>query len=52
MLIVGIAGVTNGGKTTICENLIKRLEDDGISAAMINQDDYFMPPSQVRWFVW
>ncbi|RXG56922.1 Nicotinamide riboside kinase 2 [Armadillidium vulgare] len=40
MLIVGLSGVTNGGKTTLCNSLMKILPN---STKRLKQDDYFLP---------
>lgn len=42
-LVIGIGGVTNGGKTT----LTKRLHTELPNCSMISQDDYFKPDSEV-----
>ncbi|KAJ1206782.1 hypothetical protein NDU88_002180 [Pleurodeles waltl] len=41
--VIGIGGVTNGGKTT----LAKRLHTELPNCSMISQDDYFKPDSEV-----
>ncbi|XP_075067094.1 nicotinamide riboside kinase 1 isoform X2 [Mixophyes fleayi] len=41
--IVGIGGVTNGGKTTLANKLLKILPN----CSLINQDDYFKPEAEV-----
>ncbi|XP_018422028.1 PREDICTED: nicotinamide riboside kinase 1 [Nanorana parkeri] len=42
-LIVGIGGVTNGGKTTLANKLLKVLSN----CSIISQDDYFKPDEEV-----
>ncbi|XP_075708299.1 nicotinamide riboside kinase 1 [Rhinoderma darwinii] len=41
--IVGIGGVTNGGKTTLANKLLKILPD----CSLISQDNYFKPEAEV-----
>ncbi|XP_063773258.1 nicotinamide riboside kinase 1 isoform X2 [Pseudophryne corroboree] len=41
--IVGIGGVTNGGKTTLANKLLKILPN----CSVISQDDYFKPEAEV-----
>ncbi|XP_073490247.1 nicotinamide riboside kinase 1 isoform X2 [Aquarana catesbeiana] len=41
--IVGIGGVTNGGKTTLANELLKGLSN----CSKISQDDYFKPDAEV-----
>ncbi|XP_027730979.1 nicotinamide riboside kinase 1 isoform X2 [Vombatus ursinus] len=43
-LVVGISGVTNGGKTTLAKKLQKQLP----SCSVISQDDYFKPESEIK----
>ncbi|KAM9311098.1 nicotinamide riboside kinase 2 [Gastrophryne carolinensis] len=42
--IVGIGGVTNGGKTTLTNSLIKALPN----CCVVHQDDFFKPQDQIR----
>ncbi|NXP51864.1 NRK1 kinase, partial [Heliornis fulica] len=44
VLVIGLGGVTNGGKTTLAEKLKKMLPNCGI----ISQDDFFKPESEVE----
>ncbi|KAM9262012.1 carnosine N-methyltransferase [Morus bassanus] len=44
VLIIGLGGVTNGGKTTLAEKLKKMLPNCDI----ISQDDFFKPESEVE----
>ncbi|XP_055975731.1 nicotinamide riboside kinase 2 [Sorex fumeus] len=41
--VVGIGGVTNGGKTTLTNNLLKLLPN----CCVIHQDDFFKPQDQI-----
>ncbi|XP_044129881.1 nicotinamide riboside kinase 1 [Bufo gargarizans] len=41
--IVGIGGVTNGGKTTLANNLLKIIPN----CSLISQDNYFKPEAEV-----
>ncbi|XP_012033470.1 nicotinamide riboside kinase 2 isoform X3 [Ovis aries] len=41
--IVGIGGMTNGGKTTLTNNLLKALPN----CCVIHQDDFFKPQDQI-----
>nr|XP_034343357.1 nicotinamide riboside kinase 2 isoform X2 [Arvicanthis niloticus] len=42
-LIIGIGGVTNGGKTTLTNSLLKVLPN----CCVIHQDDFFKPQDQI-----
>ncbi|NP_001154126.1 Nicotinamide riboside kinase 2 [Oncorhynchus mykiss] len=42
--IIGIGGVTNGGKTTLTNKLIKNLPD----CCVVHQDDFFKPQDQIE----
>lgn len=42
--VIGIGGVTNGGKTTLAKNLQKRLRN----CSVISQDDFFKPESEIE----
>ncbi|XP_075416643.1 nicotinamide riboside kinase 1 isoform X1 [Tenrec ecaudatus] len=42
--VIGIGGVTNGGKTTLAKNLQKRLTN----CRVISQDDFFKPESEIE----
>ncbi|XP_003750325.2 nicotinamide riboside kinase 2 [Rattus norvegicus] len=42
-LIIGIGGVTNGGKTTLTNGLLKALPN----CCVIHQDDFFKPQDQI-----
>ncbi|XP_051684891.1 nicotinamide riboside kinase 2 isoform X2 [Oryctolagus cuniculus] len=42
-LVVGIGGVTNGGKTTLTQNLRKALPN----CCVIHQDDFYKPQDQI-----
>nr|XP_021524922.1 nicotinamide riboside kinase 1 isoform X4 [Aotus nancymaae] len=42
--IIGISGVTNGGKTTLAKNLQKHLPN----CSIICQDDFFKPESEIE----
>uniref|UniRef100_A0A663EX13 Nicotinamide riboside kinase 1 n=1 Tax=Aquila chrysaetos chrysaetos TaxID=223781 RepID=A0A663EX13_AQUCH len=44
VLVIGLGGVTNGGKTTLAEELKKMLPNCDI----ISQDDFFKPESEVE----
>ncbi|XP_051050024.1 nicotinamide riboside kinase 1 [Phodopus roborovskii] len=41
--VIGIGGVTNGGKTTLAKNLQKHLPN----CSIISQDDFFKPESEI-----
>lgn len=43
-IIVGIGGVTNGGKTTLTNRLIKTLPN----CCVVHQDDFFKPQDQIK----
>uniref|UniRef100_A0A915EJB4 Molybdopterin-guanine dinucleotide biosynthesis protein B (MobB) domain-containing protein n=1 Tax=Ditylenchus dipsaci TaxID=166011 RepID=A0A915EJB4_9BILA len=50
--VLGIAGCTNSGKTTLANKLVEELKSKGCSVALITQDDYYKekrrsPPSQL-----
>ncbi|XP_044274968.1 nicotinamide riboside kinase 2 [Varanus komodoensis] len=42
--IIGIGGVTNGGKTTLTNRLIKALPN----CCVVHQDDFFKPQDQIQ----
>ncbi|XP_040305262.1 nicotinamide riboside kinase 1 isoform X1 [Herpailurus yagouaroundi] len=42
--VVGISGVTNGGKTTLAKNLQKHLPN----CSIVSQDDFFKPESEIE----
>ncbi|XP_016078518.1 PREDICTED: nicotinamide riboside kinase 1 isoform X1 [Miniopterus natalensis] len=42
--VIGISGVTNGGKTTLAKNLEKHLPN----CSVISQDDFFKPESEIE----
>ncbi|KPP71646.1 nicotinamide riboside kinase 2-like [Scleropages formosus] len=42
--IVGIGGVTNGGKTTLTNRLIKNLPN----CCVVHQDDFFKPQDEIK----
>ncbi|XP_012934264.1 nicotinamide riboside kinase 1 isoform X2 [Heterocephalus glaber] len=42
--VIGIGGVTNGGKTTLAKNLQKHLTN----CSVISQDDFFKPESEIE----
>ncbi|KAF6327753.1 nicotinamide riboside kinase 1 [Rhinolophus ferrumequinum] len=42
--VIGIGGVTNGGKTTLAKNLQKHLPN----CSVISQDDFFKPESEIE----
>ncbi|XP_005408374.1 PREDICTED: nicotinamide riboside kinase 1 isoform X2 [Chinchilla lanigera] len=42
--VIGIGGVTNGGKTTLAKNLQKHLPN----CSLISQDDFFKPESEIE----
>ncbi|XP_006628752.1 muscle-specific beta 1 integrin binding protein 2 isoform X1 [Lepisosteus oculatus] len=42
--IVGIGGVTNGGKTTLTDRLMKNLPN----CCVVHQDDFFKPQDQIE----
>lgn len=39
--VVGISGVTNGGKTTLCVELLQELRRKDICVTHLNMDDYY-----------
>uniref|UniRef100_A0A3Q1GUS5 Muscle-specific beta 1 integrin binding protein 2 n=1 Tax=Acanthochromis polyacanthus TaxID=80966 RepID=A0A3Q1GUS5_9TELE len=41
---IGIGGVTNGGKTTLTNHLIKNL----LNCCVVHQDDFFKPQDQTE----
>ncbi|XP_053311893.1 nicotinamide riboside kinase 2 [Spea bombifrons] len=43
-IIIGIGGVTNGGKTTLTKRLINTLPN----CCVVHQDDFFKPPDQIE----
>ncbi|XP_018417701.1 PREDICTED: nicotinamide riboside kinase 2 [Nanorana parkeri] len=43
-IIIGIGGVTNGGKTTLTKRLIGSLPN----CCVVQQDDFFKPPDQIE----
>jgi len=43
-IIIGIGGVTNGGKTTLTNRLIKNLPN----CCVVHQDDFFKPQDQIE----
>ncbi|XP_075706684.1 nicotinamide riboside kinase 2 isoform X1 [Rhinoderma darwinii] len=43
-IIIGIGGVTNGGKTTLTKRLIGVLPN----CCVVHQDDFFKPPDQIE----
>nr|XP_034955626.1 nicotinamide riboside kinase 1 [Zootoca vivipara]XP_034955627.1 nicotinamide riboside kinase 1 [Zootoca vivipara]XP_034955628.1 nicotinamide riboside kinase 1 [Zootoca vivipara]XP_034955629.1 nicotinamide riboside kinase 1 [Zootoca vivipara] len=43
MLVIGLGGITNGGKTTLAKRLKKQLPN----CTILSQDDYFKPESEV-----
>ncbi|KAF6126044.1 nicotinamide riboside kinase 1 [Phyllostomus discolor] len=42
--VIGISGVTNGGKTTLAKNLQKHFPN----CSVISQDDFFKPESEIE----
>lgn len=42
--IIGIGGVTNGGKTTLTDSLIKILPN----CCVVHQDDFFKPQDEIE----
>ncbi|KAI9544458.1 Nicotinamide riboside kinase 2 [Dissostichus eleginoides] len=42
--IIGIGGVTNGGKTTLTNRLLKKLPN----CCVVHQDDFFKKPDQIE----
>ncbi|KAM5329093.1 nicotinamide riboside kinase 1 [Glossophaga mutica] len=42
--VIGISGVTNGGKTTLAKNLQKHFAN----CSVISQDDFFKPESEIE----
>ncbi|XP_042599566.1 nicotinamide riboside kinase 2-like [Cyprinus carpio] len=42
--IIGIGGVTNGGKTTLTDRLIKNLPN----CCVVHQDDFFKPQDEIE----
>ncbi|XP_051800983.1 nicotinamide riboside kinase 2-like [Acanthochromis polyacanthus] len=42
--IIGIGGVTNGGKTSLTNRLIKNLPN----CCVVHQDDFFKPQDQIE----
>ncbi|MEE6487726.1 hypothetical protein FKM82_015003 [Ascaphus truei] len=43
-IIIGIGGVTNGGKTTLTRKLVNTLPN----CCVVHQDDFFKPPDQIE----
>ncbi|XP_075467440.1 nicotinamide riboside kinase 2 isoform X1 [Ascaphus truei] len=43
-IIIGIGGVTNGGKTTLTRKLVNNLPN----CCVVHQDDFFKPPDQIE----
>lgn len=43
-IIIGIGGVTNGGKTTLTDRLIKNLPN----CCVVHQDDFFKPQDEIE----
>ncbi|KAM4708232.1 nicotinamide riboside kinase 2 [Discoglossus pictus] len=43
-IVIGIGGVTNGGKTTLTRRLLKILPN----CCVVHQDDFFKPPDQIE----
>ncbi|XP_053559110.1 nicotinamide riboside kinase 2 [Bombina bombina] len=43
-IIIGIGGITNGGKTTLTKRLINILPN----CCVVHQDDFFKPPDQIE----
>ncbi|XP_040276358.1 nicotinamide riboside kinase 2 [Bufo bufo] len=43
-IVIGIGGVTNGGKTTLTKRLVSVLPN----CCVIHQDDFFKPPDQIE----
>ncbi|XP_006869101.1 PREDICTED: nicotinamide riboside kinase 2 [Chrysochloris asiatica] len=43
-LIIGIGGITNGGKTTLTNRLLKSVPN----CCVIHQDDFYKPQDQIR----
>ncbi|XP_061587693.1 nicotinamide riboside kinase 2-like [Cololabis saira] len=43
-IIIGIGGVTNGGKTTLTNKLLKTLPN----CCVVHQDDFFKKPNQIE----
>uniref|UniRef100_A0A8C2JC24 Muscle-specific beta 1 integrin binding protein 2 n=1 Tax=Cyprinus carpio TaxID=7962 RepID=A0A8C2JC24_CYPCA len=43
-IIIGIGGVTNGGKTTLTERLIKNLPN----CCVVHQDEFFKPQDEIE----
>uniref|UniRef100_A0A914V6R8 Uncharacterized protein n=1 Tax=Plectus sambesii TaxID=2011161 RepID=A0A914V6R8_9BILA len=47
MTVIGVAGVTCGGKTTLSERLVHLIKAELKSAVVVNQDDFFLPKMDV-----
>jgi nicotinamide/nicotinate riboside kinase len=46
-MIIGIAGVSRSGKTTLADLIQKKLVEQGETSIVVHQDDYVMPESEI-----
>jgi nicotinamide/nicotinate riboside kinase len=46
-MIIGIAGVSRSGKTTLADLIQKKLIEKGETAIVLHQDDYVIPENQI-----
>jgi nicotinamide/nicotinate riboside kinase len=46
-MIIGIAGVSRSGKTTLADLIQKKLIKQGETATVLHQDDYVMPENEI-----
>ncbi len=48
-MIIGIGGCSQSGKSTLANQLLKRLEDKGIKTIILNIDDFVQPTHEIPW---
>jgi nicotinamide/nicotinate riboside kinase len=46
-MIIGIAGVSRSGKTTLADLIQKKLIEQGETVIVLHQDDYVMPENEI-----